>query len=173
MGVLEAVRGWDAYHGVDPEPVVNQAGIDPLATEAEILEAQANLYTAEDASEPVVSEEVEAPEAPKEDEWTTAKLDELTKADHVALLLEHARHMAGPGDHKGESSNLRRSCCTSSWSNSLMTFTSTHFRGLYPTLSNPSVHELQEQLPFLARFSAYYPFLLPFRLHFRGHHQRS
>ncbi|KAG8695769.1 hypothetical protein FRC09_008942, partial [Ceratobasidium sp. 395] len=47
MGVLEAVRGWDAYHGVEPEPVVNQAGTDPLATEAEIIEAQANLYAAE------------------------------------------------------------------------------------------------------------------------------
>jgi len=115
MGVLEAVRGWDAYHGVEPEPVVNQAGIDPLATEAEILEAQANLYAAEDPSEPVVSEEAKTPEAPKEDEWTTAKLDELTRADHVALLLEHARHMAGPDDHKDETHNLRRSRCTSSW----------------------------------------------------------
>ncbi|KAF8609488.1 hypothetical protein BDV93DRAFT_145846 [Ceratobasidium sp. AG-I] len=106
MGVLEAVRGWDAYHGVESEPVVNQAGIDPLATEAEILEAQANLYAVEDSSVPVASEEPKTPEEPKEDEWTTAKLDELAKADHVALMLEHARHMGGSDDRKEEAHNL-------------------------------------------------------------------
>ncbi|KAG8747892.1 hypothetical protein FRC10_010511 [Ceratobasidium sp. 414] len=96
MGVLEAVRGWDAYHGVESEPLVSQAGTDPLATEAEIIEAQANMYPAEGSAEPVAEEKSEESEPEKEDEWTTEKLDELAKVDHVALLLEHARHTSGP-----------------------------------------------------------------------------
>jgi hypothetical protein len=109
MGVLEAVRGWDAYHGVEPEPVAKQAGIDPLATEAEILEAQANSYAAEEGSsepgpepEPAASEEPEETKAPQEDEWTAAKLDELARVDHVALLLEHARHISGHDEDRPE-----------------------------------------------------------------------
>lgn len=108
MGVLEAVRGWDAYHGVESEPVVNQAGTDPLATEAEILEAQANLYPAEDSPEAVVDKEVETPELPEEDEWTTAKLDELAGVDHVALMLEQSRYMGGSENHKDKAHNLRK-----------------------------------------------------------------
>ncbi|KAG9127283.1 hypothetical protein FRC07_015041 [Ceratobasidium sp. 392] len=116
MGVLEAVRGWDAYHGVEPEPepIVNQAGTDPLATEAEIIEAQANLYAAEGSAEPVVeekstepqSEKGDEPEPEKEDEWTTEKLDELARADHVALLLEHARHISGPQEKEDKAQGL-------------------------------------------------------------------
>ncbi|ELU43157.1 endoplasmic reticulum protein [Rhizoctonia solani AG-1 IA] len=95
MGVLEAVRGWDAYHGVEPESesTTKQAGTDPLATEAEILEAQANSYVTEGDSE---HQPAKDPEPVKEDEWTTAKLDKLARADHVALLLEHSRHISGP-----------------------------------------------------------------------------
>ncbi|QRV91282.1 protein kinase C substrate 80K-H [Ceratobasidium sp. AG-Ba] len=87
MGVLEAVRGWDAYHGVEPEPVINQA---------------------EEGSEPAVDEKPQKepesePEPEKEDEWTTEKLDELARADHVALLLEHARHISGPQESREKS----------------------------------------------------------------------
>lgn len=107
MGVLEAVRGWDAYHGIEPEPVTKEAGRDPLATEAEMVEAQANSYAAEEGSpEPEVVEESEVVK-PQEDEWNTAKLDELARADHVALLLEHARHVSGPNDDDGESQSIR------------------------------------------------------------------
>jgi hypothetical protein len=105
MGVLEAVRGWDAYHGVEPEPVINNAGTDPLATEAEIIEAQATAYAAEDPSEPVISEQPEQPK-PAEDLWTTEKLDELAKVDAVALLLEHARHISGPQDQEDKAQSL-------------------------------------------------------------------
>ncbi|CAE6425304.1 unnamed protein product [Rhizoctonia solani] len=109
MGVLEAVRGWDAYHGIEPESAstAKQAGTDPLATEAEILEAQANSYATEEGdSEPEPTTEKEL-EPVKEDEWTTAKLDQLARADHVALLLEHSRHISGPqGDESGAESIL-------------------------------------------------------------------
>ncbi|CAE6424202.1 unnamed protein product [Rhizoctonia solani] len=104
MGVLEAVRGWDAYHGVEPESesTTKPAGTDPLATEAEILEAQANSYaTEEGGSEP---ESTKEPEPVKEDEWTKSKLDELARADHLALLLEHSRHISGPQQDNGRES---------------------------------------------------------------------
>ncbi|CAE6532092.1 unnamed protein product [Rhizoctonia solani] len=108
MGVLEAVRGWDAYHGIEPESesTAKQAGTDPLATEAEILEAQANSYATEEGdseSEPTSEKE---PEPVKEDEWTTAKLDGLARADHVALLLEHSRHISGPQGGESEAGNI-------------------------------------------------------------------
>ncbi|KAG9103984.1 hypothetical protein FRC06_006423 [Ceratobasidium sp. 370] len=107
MGVLEAVRGWDAYHGVEPEAVASQAGTDPLATEAEIVEAQANMYPAEGSTEPAAEEQQpEEPEPEKEDEWTTEKLDELAKVDHVALLLEHARHVSGSQEKNEKAQNL-------------------------------------------------------------------
>ncbi|KAH7344548.1 glucosidase II beta subunit-like-domain-containing protein [Rhizoctonia solani] len=88
MGVLEAVRGWDAYHGIDPESA-------STAKQAE-----------EGDSEPVSKAEKE-PEPVKEDEWSTAKLDQLARADHVALLLEHSRHVSGPqGNESGAESIL-------------------------------------------------------------------
>ena len=143
MGVLEAVRGWDAYHGVEPDPVVNQAGIDPLATEAEILEAQANLYATEDSSVPVTSEEAETTEEPKEDEWTTAKLDELAKVDHVALMLEHARHMGESDGRKEEAHNLRRSCCLRLGQSLLTEFISAYFPKLRPIFYSPIIRRIE------------------------------
>ncbi|KAJ1310997.1 hypothetical protein OPQ81_009505 [Rhizoctonia solani] len=87
MGVLEAVRGWDAYHGIEPE------------SESATKQAEEG----EPESETVPEKQ---PETIKEDEWTTAKLDELARADHVALLLEHSRHVSGPQDGNGAESTL-------------------------------------------------------------------
>lgn len=109
MGVLEAVRGWDSYSGAEPESAASQAGTDPLATEAEIIEAQSNSYVTDEDSpesepkpeaEAAASEKPEEPEAP-EDKWTTAELDKLARTDHIALLLEHARHVSEPKEESG------------------------------------------------------------------------
>ncbi|CAE6522222.1 unnamed protein product [Rhizoctonia solani] len=81
MGVLEAVRGWDAYHGIEPE-------------------SESTTKQAEGDPEPESVSDKE-PETVKEDEWTIAKLDELARADHVALLLEHSRHISGSQDESG------------------------------------------------------------------------
>ncbi|KAG8679834.1 hypothetical protein FRC09_018680, partial [Ceratobasidium sp. 395] len=80
---------------------------------AEIIEAQANLYAAEGTEgteESVVEDQPKEsepePEPEKEDEWTKEKLDELARADHVALLLEHARHVSGPQEKEHKARGL-------------------------------------------------------------------
>ncbi|KEP55176.1 kinase C substrate 80 kDa-H protein [Rhizoctonia solani 123E] len=87
MGVLEAVRGWDSYHGVEPDS-------ESTAKQAE---------EGDSGAEPTPEKE---PELVKEDEWTKSKLDELARANHVALLLEHSRHILGPQDDESRAGSI-------------------------------------------------------------------
>ncbi|CUA73826.1 protein kinase C substrate 80K-H [Rhizoctonia solani] len=87
MGVLEAVRGWDAYHGIEPD-------------------SESTLKQAEEGDSGTESAPEKEPEPVKEDEWTKSKLDELARADHVALLLEHSRHISGPQDDESGAGSI-------------------------------------------------------------------
>ena len=77
MAVLEAVRGcgWDA---LKPEP-----------TEAE--------GDAEESTEESTEAEAEPIPEPEEERWTETKIFQLKSTDPLSVLLEHERHISGPG----------------------------------------------------------------------------